>query len=73
MAAVASALLGKVCFHAQLVLCAGEAPGAAKGMWLLLRDGLVGAGEVAASGVTYIHIREGKEWRKDQQDGRSRF
>lgn len=32
MAAVASALLGKVCFHVQLVLRAGEAPGAAKGV-----------------------------------------
>lgn len=54
MAAVASALLGKVCFHAQL--CAGEAPGAAEGMWLLLRDGLVGAGELAASKFS-LHAR----------------
>lgn len=52
MAAVASALLGKVCFHVQLVLHAGEAPGAAKGMWLLLRDGLFGAGELAVSRVS---------------------
>lgn len=41
MAAVTPALLGKLCFHVQLMLVDGKTPAEAKGGCFLLRVGLV--------------------------------
>lgn len=72
--AMAAAPRGKVCFHVQLGLRTGTAPGAAQGMGLLLRDGLAGARELLASRGS-LHTRQGrqargqecrsKSWRKE--------
>lgn len=60
---MAAAPRGNMCFHVQLVLRAGTAPGAAQGMGLLLGDGLAGARELPASTVS-LHTRQRRQARE---------